>query len=131
MSANPFRLAMSPLTRKVFAGRIRQRDGYAEAVGVRHDVTGDFYACLIQMAESHDGEFVIHANGSPAFTVSVRKVEAAAPFQRAEVDAPERCESGSPECGPVEYHDSEGVPLCAACWQSLLDDATTQPEDAE
>lgn len=79
MSANPFRLAMSPLTRTVFAGRIRQRDGYAEAVGVRHDVTKDFYGVLIQMAESHGGEFAIHANGAPAFTVSVSKLSAAPP----------------------------------------------------
>ncbi len=31
----------------------------------------------------------------------------------------ERCESGDPACGPVEHHDSEGVPLCAKCWASL------------
>lgn len=69
---HPFRLAMSPLTRTIFAGRIRQRDGYAEAVGIRHDVTADFYECLIRMAESHDGEFTITANGEPAYDVIVR-----------------------------------------------------------
>ncbi|MCR4158779.1 hypothetical protein NUK34_07930 [Kerstersia gyiorum] len=69
---HPFRLAMSPLTRTIFAGRIRQREGYAKAVGVRHDVTADFYACLIQMAESHSGEFTITANGRPAYDVIVR-----------------------------------------------------------
>ncbi|WP_243350837.1 hypothetical protein [Stenotrophomonas acidaminiphila] len=31
----------------------------------------------------------------------------------------DRCESGSPECGPVEHWDSEGVPLCAKCWDVL------------
>lgn len=72
---HPFRLAMSPLTRTIYAGRIKQHDGYAEAVGVRHDVTADFYACLIQMADSHGGEFTITANGKPAYEVTVKKVE--------------------------------------------------------
>lgn len=69
---HPFRLAMSPLTRTIYAGRIRPRDGYAEAIGVRHDVTADFYACLIQMAESYGGEFTITSNGQPAYDVVVR-----------------------------------------------------------
>lgn len=30
----------------------------------------------------------------------------------------EFCESGDPACGPVEHWDSEGVPLCQACWES-------------
>ena len=72
---HPFRLAMSPLTRTIFAGRIRQRDGYAEAVGVRHDVTPDFYACLIQMAQSHGGTFMITADGNPAYEVTVRDLQ--------------------------------------------------------
>lgn len=71
---HPFSLAMSPLTRTVFAGRIRQKDGYAEAVGIRHDVTSAFYACLIQMADSHGGEFQINANGKPAYEVTVKKI---------------------------------------------------------
>ncbi len=74
-AANPFRLAMSPLTRTIFAGRIRQREGYAESVGVRHDVTSDFYSCLIQLADSHGGEFTINADGKPAYTVTVTKAE--------------------------------------------------------
>lgn len=72
---HPFRLAMSPLTNTIFAGRIRQMDGYAKAVGVRHDVTSDFYACLIQMAESNGGTFTITANGKPAYEVTVKAVE--------------------------------------------------------
>lgn len=73
MSKHDFRLAMSPLTRTIFAGRIAQKDGYAQAVGVRHDVTADFYGCLIQLAESHGGTFEITANGEPAYEVTVRK----------------------------------------------------------
>lgn len=73
-ASNPFALAMSPLTRTVYAGRIRQRGNYAEAVGVRHDVTNTFYSCLIQMANSHGGEFQISENGKPAYEVTVRKL---------------------------------------------------------
>lgn len=75
MATNPFRLAMSPLTRTVFAGRIKQHENYAEAVGVRHDVTADFYAVLIQLADSHGGDFTITANGQPAYEVIVRDLE--------------------------------------------------------
>ena len=38
----------------------------------------------------------------------------------------ERCESGQPECGPVEHHDSEGVPLCKVCWDGLLADSADE-----
>jgi len=75
IAKHPFRLAMSPLSRTIFAGRIRQREGYAEAVGVRHDVTADFYGCLIQMADSHGGQFTINENGTPAYEVVVRRIE--------------------------------------------------------
>jgi hypothetical protein len=46
-------------------------------------------------------------------------------------EAPERCESGSSACGPVEHHDSEGVPLCAKCWQALAEDSAACPEPDE
>lgn len=75
-ATNPFRLAMSPLTRTVYAGRIRQKEGYAEAVGVRHDVTTDFYGVLIQLADSHKGNFTITVDGQPAYEVTVRPIEA-------------------------------------------------------
>jgi hypothetical protein len=41
---------------------------------------------------------------------------------RKQANGAETCESGDPLCGPVEYHDSEGVPLCQVCWDGLLDD---------
>jgi hypothetical protein len=43
------------------------------------------------------------------------------------------CEAGQPECGPVEHHDSEGVPLCAGCWAELLADSQScdSADDAE
>lgn len=36
----------------------------------------------------------------------------------------ERCESGAPDCGPVEFYDSEGVPLCRRCYDSLSTDTS-------
>lgn len=49
------------------------------------------------------------------------KFEWAGPLVSPECE--ETCEAGAPECGPVEHHDSEGVPLCAVCWEGLLADS--------
>jgi hypothetical protein len=40
----------------------------------------------------------------------------------------ERCESGDPECGPVEFHDVEGVPLCKGCWEQLAIDSMSDED---
>lgn len=72
---HPFRLAMSPLTKTIYAGRVRQRDGYAEPAGPRHDVTNDFYGCLIQMTGENGGTFTIRAAGVPAYVVTIKKLE--------------------------------------------------------
>lgn len=45
-------------------------------------------------------------------------------------EAPETCESGDPNCGPVEHHDADGVPLCKACYEAL-DTTSTDPDDGE
>jgi hypothetical protein len=71
-SKTEFRLCMSPLTRIMYAGRVQQKDGYAVSTGVRHDVTNDFYACLIQLAQSHGGEFKI-TGGNETWDVAVTK----------------------------------------------------------
>jgi hypothetical protein len=45
---------------------------------------------------------------------------------RIDAFAGERCEASGcrhDPCGPVEYHDVEGVPLCAECWQECVDEA--------
>lgn len=73
--ANPFKLAVSLLSHEVFAGRVRQKDGYSEIVGVRHNVTNDFYGALIQLGEAKGGTFTISAKGVPQYEVSVRKIE--------------------------------------------------------
>lgn len=79
MSQNPFRLVMSPLTRTMYAGRVKEHDGYAESVGQRHDVTADFYQCLVQLVESYGGKFTInYANGSQAYAVTVTAAAPAA-----------------------------------------------------
>ena len=45
-------------------------------------------------------------------------------------DAGEACESGDPSCGPVEFHDSEGIPLCRSCWDALeIDSARVEACD--
>lgn len=70
-----FRLLMSSLTRKIFAGRVKQLDdNTALSTGVRHDVTNDFLTVLIQYAESHGGAFEI-LGGGEAFDVTVTKRE--------------------------------------------------------
>lgn len=48
-------------------------------------------------------------------------------------DEGERCENDQADCGPVEFHDTEGVPLCKRCWDELpaLDsDQDDEPEAA-
>ena len=68
-----FRLLMSPLTRTVYAGRVKQLEGNtALSTGVRHDVTNDFLGVLIQYAESHKGSFEI-VGGGEAYDVTVTK----------------------------------------------------------
>ena len=47
-------------------------------------------------------------------------------LDRIDAFAGERCEASGcrPDpCGPVEYHDVEGVPLCAECWQECVEEA--------
>ena len=43
-----------------------------------------------------------------------------APAPEPEPEEPaETCEAGLPDCGAVEFHDIEGVPLCKRCWDEL------------
>lgn len=76
MPKHDFRLVMTPLTQTIYAGRIRQADGYATPAGPRHDVTGDFYNVLIQLGEAHNGSFFItDPAGVPQYSVEIGKVE--------------------------------------------------------
>jgi hypothetical protein len=50
-------------------------------------------------------------------------------LDRIDAFAGERCEASGcrhDPCGPVEYHDVEGVPLCAECWHECLDEAAEE-----
>ena len=39
---------------------------------------------------------------------------------------PVRCESGSPDCGPVTHFDDDDVPLCTRCWNGLEIESASQ-----
>lgn len=68
-----FRLLMSPLTRTIYAGRVKQvGENTALSKGVRHDVTNDFLGVLIQYANSHKGSFEI-VGGGETYDVTVTK----------------------------------------------------------
>ena len=74
-----FRLSMSPLTRSIYAGRVKDLgNGTSLATGVRHDVTNDFLGVVIQYGESHGGAFEIIGGGeSYDVTVTKRATQAA------------------------------------------------------
>jgi hypothetical protein len=68
-----FRLLMSPLTRTIYAGRVKQMDATtAVSTGVRHDVTNDFLGVVIQYGEALKGKFEI-VSGDDAWDVTVTK----------------------------------------------------------
>lgn len=70
-----FRLLMSPLSRTVYAGRVKdQGNGIAVSTGVRHDVTNDFLALVIEYGRSHKGAFEI-VGGGETYDVTVTKRE--------------------------------------------------------
>jgi hypothetical protein len=92
-------------------------------------------ATLLALAD--DLEAVIDRT-SPAWSVAeaYRAARLASPvtleearLARIDLYAGETCEAGSPECGPVEYSDVEGVPLCAGCWKALCDEWNDGEED--
>lgn len=56
----------------------------------------------------------------PLYTHSTQAQPQAASVTERDEDPEEHCESGDASCGPVEFHDSEGVPLCKACWDALV-----------
>lgn len=68
-----FRLLMSPLTRTIYAGRVKQMDGStALSTGVRHDVTNDFLGVVIQYGQARKGAFEI-VGGGEVWDVTVTK----------------------------------------------------------
>lgn len=74
-----FRLLMSPLSRTIYAGRVKDIGGStALSVGVRHDVTNDFLSCVMQLGEAMGGKFAINnEEGQWEVTVTKRAAQAA------------------------------------------------------
>lgn len=69
-----FRLLMSPLTSTVYAGRVKVLpNGVFERSGVRHDVTSDFLALILQYV-GIDKTVTLNENGVPTYEVSVKKI---------------------------------------------------------
>lgn len=71
------------------------------------------YESGVSSGEPTDADYAEHAK---ILRDAIAAISAQSPTE-------ERCESGSDACGPVERHDSEGVPLCRKCYDSLLDEA--------
>lgn len=81
-----FRLAMSPLSHTIYAGRVKDAgNGCAIATGVRHDVTNDFLGLIIQYGHGAKGGAFEIVGGGEVWDVTVTKRAAVA-----KVDAGER-----------------------------------------
>ena len=58
---NTQRLGVSPLTGRVFRGRVNKAG--TAFIGDKTDVTSDFLRCITEKAEYHGGSFEIEAGG--------------------------------------------------------------------
>ncbi|MBH2008330.1 MAG: hypothetical protein I8H71_01385 [Xanthomonadaceae bacterium] len=65
-----FRVLVSPLTKTAYAGRVRQRAGYAESAGIRHDVTSDVFAAIVDIVGAGNTH-VLSVAGEPHYEVTV------------------------------------------------------------
>jgi len=79
-----FSLALAPLSRTIYAGKVKTcTDGkrtWGEPSGVRHDVTCDFYHVLLNLADMLDesktnGGFVFNMNDGSAYEVNIKKTK--------------------------------------------------------
>lgn len=68
-----FRVMVSPLSKRAYAGRVRIKSGFAESAGVRHDVTSDLWAAAIHII-GPGNTHVITADGEPAYEITIRDV---------------------------------------------------------
>lgn len=72
MAKSEFRMMMSPLTRTMYAGPVKNDgNGYVSA-GKRHDVTQDFFRCMVEYLQANDGEVSI-SGGGERFTFTMKK----------------------------------------------------------
>lgn len=74
MSApNPIRLGLSPLSERVYAGRV-QKDGKVWRAGQQWDVTTDFLKAVIDFV-GPDRSLVINVDGKPKYRVTVEEIK--------------------------------------------------------
>lgn len=69
-------IACSPLTGRIFSGRTNSSG--LVFVGTKKDVTSEVLGAIIGKAEYHGGDFVVDANGQPAYRIYVTKLTAEA-----------------------------------------------------
>lgn len=65
-----FRVLVSPLTKTAYAGRVRYREDYAESAGVRHDVTSDVLAAIVDIVGAGNTH-VLSVAGDPHYEITV------------------------------------------------------------
>jgi len=76
-----FRILMSPLTRRIYAGNVRRdpkNPSVATAKGIRHDVTQSFYIVLLQLADIHEdtregGFYITDEKGEKTYEVTIKR----------------------------------------------------------
>lgn len=110
--------AIALLQHAVEALRNHPQDAHAGLVAgriVNYLKTFPTHAVVAYLVKGADGKAAMHRVDPADWPEWADDVEFEEPA--------ERCESGSPECGPVTNHDSEGVPLCATCWAGLEQDS--------
>lgn len=67
---NPIRVAVSPLTNTIYAGRIKGNLWSGE----KHDVTTDCLVAVAQHAVQFGKPVIITANGEPEYEIIARKL---------------------------------------------------------
>lgn len=67
-------IACSPLTGRIFSGRVDSAGG--AFVGTKKDVTSDVLRAIVEKAQYHGGDFIVEADGVPKYRIYVTKLTA-------------------------------------------------------
>jgi len=79
-----FALSLAPVSKTIYAGKAKiLTDGkrtWGQSVGVRHDVTPDFYHIMFQLANmlddsETDGGFVVNVSDGSTYDVTIKKIK--------------------------------------------------------